>query len=229
VPESGREQLQEDGDAVDRQADQAVDRQAGQAVDRQADHAAISRLTDDLLPALIAKLATTHLGELEVREGGWRVRLRRPYGSAPGEGRRSTDRPSRSQPGHEGHAHPRGAPEPHRTPRVGAAGTGAMPAAGHGLSGNGSGPHGDRDPSIATSPAVGIFRPGTRAAAGTRVRAGDSLGTVVVLGVPQDVTAPADGIVGATLVEAETAVEYGQELIRIELTTAGPPAAAEAR
>jgi biotin carboxyl carrier protein len=52
------------------------------------------------------------------------------------------------------------------------------------------------------------------------VRAGDSLGTVNVIGVPQDVTAPADGIVGATLVEAGTAVEYGQELIRIELTAA---------
>ena len=39
------------------------------------------------------------------------------------------------------------------------------------------------------------------------------------------VTAPADGIVGATLVEAGTAVEYGQELIRIELT----PAPAESR
>lgn len=228
MPESGREPALE-RDAADRQADHAADRQADHAADRQADHAAITRLTDDLLPALIAKLATTRLGELEVREGDWRVRLRRPYGTAPGEGRRSTDRPSRSQPGHEGHAHPRAAPEPHRAPRGPAVGAGAMPAAGHGPSGNGSGPRDDRDPSIATSPAVGIFQPGTRAAAGTRVRAGDSLGTVVVLGVPQDVTAPADGIVGATLVEADTAVEYGQELIRLEVTTAGPPAAAEAR
>lgn len=218
MPESGREQPQEHGDASDRQGDNAAD--------RQADHAAITRLADDLLPALIAKLATTRLGELEVREGDWRVRLRRPYGTAPGEGRRSTDRPSRSQPGHEGHGHSRAAPEPHRAPR---AGSGSLPTVGHGASGNGSGPHDDRDPSIATSPAVGIFRPGTRAAPGTRVRAGDSLGTVIVLGVPQDVTAPVDGIVGATLAEAETAVEYGQELIRIELTTAAPPTAAETR
>ena len=64
---------------------------------------------------------------------------------------------------------------------------------------------------------MGIFTPGSRAASGTRVRAGDSLGSVNVLGVPQDVLAPVDGIVGSTLVEDGTAVEYGQELIRIEL------------
>src|SRR3954470_17172646 len=53
-----------------------------------ADHAAIGRLSDELLPALIAKLGATGLGELEVRERGWRVRLRRPGGgSAPSRGR----------------------------------------------------------------------------------------------------------------------------------------------
>ena len=46
--------------------------------ERSADHAAIDRLSTELLPALIAKLGATGLGELEVREGGWRVRLRRP-------------------------------------------------------------------------------------------------------------------------------------------------------
>jgi biotin carboxyl carrier protein len=51
------------------------------------------------------------------------------------------------------------------------------------------------------------------------VRAGDVLGHVDVLGVPQDIQAPADGIVGSTLVEAGMAVEYGQELIRLELTS----------
>ena len=76
-----------------------------------------------------------------------------------------------------------------------------------------------RSRAVATSPAVGIFQPGSRAASGTRVRAGDSLGTVNVLGVPQDVLAPVDGIVGSTLVEAGMAVEYGQDLIRIELAT----------
>jgi biotin carboxyl carrier protein len=205
---------------------------------RRADHAGIAKLTEDLLPALMAKLGSTNLGELEVREGDWTVRLRRPYGTGPGEGRRAADRPSRSQPGHEGHSHGRAAPEG-RGSRGGAstgcatgttAGTGAASASTNGTgaarsgSGSGGGDGADRSRTVATSPAVGIFEPGARAASGTKVRAGDSLGTVNVIGVPQDVLAPADGIVGATLVEAGTAVEYGQELIRLELA-----ATAEAR
>jgi biotin carboxyl carrier protein len=208
--------------------------------DRRSDHEAIARLTDDLLPALIAKLSTTQLGELEVREGDWQVRLRRPYGVGPGEGRRATDKASRSQPGHEGHGHGRAGVEGHRgsrgpgapgastgSPSGITAGSGAASAAT-----NGSGPRpsrdadGDRSRSIATSPAVGIFHPGPKGASGTRVRAGDTLATVDVLGVRQEVPAPADGIVGQTLVEAGMAVEYGQELIRLELTA---PAASEAR
>ena len=193
-----------------------------QAAARKADHESIARLSDELLPALIAKLGTTHLGELEVREGDWHVRLRRPYGTAPGEGRRATDRPSRTQPGHEGHGHGRAAPEGHRASRSGGsgatAGTGAASASSNGTGGGERVP--DRSRAIATSPAVGIFTPGSRATSGTRVRAGDSLGAVNVLGVPQDVLAPVDGIVGSTLVEAGTAVEYGQELIRIEMAAA---------
>ena len=194
---------------------------------RKADHAGIERLTDELLPALIAKLGTTHLGELEVREGDWHVRLRRPYGTAPGEGRRATDKPARSQPGHEGHTHGRAAPEGHRAARAGGAsgvtaGTGAASASSNGSGAEERASGGSR--TVATSPAVGIFTPGSRAVSGTRVRAGDGLGTVNVLGVPQDVLAPADGIVGSTLVEGGTAVEYGQELIRIELAAAPQPA-----
>jgi biotin carboxyl carrier protein len=103
-------------------------------------------------------------------------------------------------------------------------GTGRAPSGSAGGAADGA----DPTRTVATSPAVGIFQPGTRAASGTKVRAGDSLGTVNVIGVPQDVLAPADGIVGSTLVESGTAVEYGQELIRIEL--AAPAAAnAEAR
>jgi hypothetical protein len=40
--------------------------------------AIIARLADELLPVLIARLEASGLGELEVREDGWRVRLRRP-------------------------------------------------------------------------------------------------------------------------------------------------------
>ena len=56
------------------------------------------------------------------------------------------------------------------------------------------------------------------------MRAGDRLGSVDMLGVPQEVVAPADGVVGASLVEAGDAVEYGQELILIEFATASPEA-----
>lgn len=229
-------------------ASETASRAASDAT-RRADHAGIARLTEELLPALIAKLASTELGELEVREGDWHVRLRRPFGVALGEGRRATDKPSRAQPGHEGHGHARGAPEGHRGQRSGAGGaapagsagaagastngtggtrSGSVAASGGGSSGSGSasrdGADGgsgsaDRSRAIATSPAVGIFQPGARAASGTRVRAGDVLGHVDVLGVPQDIQAPADGIVGSTLVEAGMAVEYGQELIRLELTS----------
>ncbi|HEX2627170.1 MAG TPA: hypothetical protein VHL56_09740, partial [Candidatus Limnocylindrales bacterium] len=72
-----------------------ADRHSAAETNRRSDHEAIARLADDLLPALIAKLSTTQLGELEVREGEWHVRLRRPYGIGPGEGRRSGDKPSR--------------------------------------------------------------------------------------------------------------------------------------
>ena len=50
-----------------------------------------------------------------------------------------------------------------------------------------------------------------------------------MLGVPQEVVAPADGLVGASLVEPGDAVEYGQGLVVIEfasaaVATAPPPA-----
>jgi biotin carboxyl carrier protein len=202
--------------------------------DRAADHAAIDRLASDVLPALMAKLGATGLGEIEVREGPWKVRLRRPA-PGPNYGRRASDRPSRTQPGHAGHGHAPGAFEGHR-PARGATGGGGS----HDHSTNGSGPvgtpvraadtpepghperrRGDPDPhrAVATAPAVGIFRPRGESKVGTRVREGDRLAAVDVLGVPQEVLAPADGVVGATLVEGGEAVEYGQELIVIERIT----------
>ena len=41
-----------------------------------------------------------------------------------------------------------------------------------------------------------------------------------MLGVPQEVVAPTDGVVGASLAEGGDAVEYGQELVVIEFATA---------
>ncbi len=163
--------------------------------DRSTDHAAIDRLTAELLPALIAKLGATGLGELEVREGDWRVRLRRPGGtSAGGRERRATDRAAdrsaeRERPPRAQHLHPH--PESHSTVRTDSR-------------------------NVATSPAVGIYQPRKDLTAGSRVRAGDPLGAVDMLGVAQEVVAPIDGVVGTSLVEPGDAVEYGQELILIE-------------
>ncbi|HET9345150.1 MAG TPA: hypothetical protein VFO05_05555 [Candidatus Limnocylindrales bacterium] len=212
------------------------------ANERAADHAAIDRLADELLPALVAKLSATGLGEIEVREGPWRVRIRRPAGGDPGSdyGRRVTDRPSRAQPGHAGHGHPPAAFEGHRSardardarPTAGAHSTnGASPpltavgpgsdASAAGGDGTGRGVERRASRSVATSPAVGVYHPKADATPGTRVRAGDRLGAVDLLGVAQEVVAPDDGLIGASLVEPGQAVEYGQELVVIEL--AGEP------
>lgn len=178
------------------------DAQERSAAERAADHAAIDRLADGLLPALVAKLGATGLGELEVREGEWRVRLRRPADapSAATTGGRSKrrDRSSGDGAGERGDAG--------RT-------RGSSPLEGTTAR--------DESRHLATSPAVGIYRPRTDLAAGTRVRAGDRLGAVDMLGVAQEVVSPADGIVGASLAEAGDAVEYGQQLLVIEF--APPP------
>jgi biotin carboxyl carrier protein len=170
------------------------------------DHKAISDLADELLPALIARLAASGLGEIEVREGTWKARLRKPAGAddRKAAGRSSVD-------GHSAHGH-----APTR---------GSAASLGHAAAE-------DRErlareeqearelanlPIVAVSPAVGIYQPRKDLAAGMQVRAGDRLGTVDVLGVREDVVAPVDGAIGSSLAEAGEAVEYGQELIRIEL------------
>jgi len=165
---------------------------------RAEDHAAIDHLADELLPALIAKLAATGLGELEVREGDWKVRLRRPAAAAA---KRTTERAGRGS-SHGTHS------------------AATLTPVGPGRDGRDG--HDGADPrrSVATSPAVGIFQPRNGVRAGTRVRAGDRLGIVDMLGVAQEVVTPVDGLVGASLVEPGDAVEYGQELIVIELATA---------
>ena len=174
------------------------------AEERAADHAAIERLTDGLLPALIAKLGATGLGELEVREGAWRVRLRRPTSGKPGgSGQTARDR-----------RHAR----TERTETVDRGdGAGTRPGWTPLLE-----TRAESDPTreVATSPAVGIYRPAPDVVAGTRVRSGDRIGSVDMLGVAQEVIVPADGIVGASLAESGDAVEYGQELLVIEFAPA---------
>jgi biotin carboxyl carrier protein len=129
-------------------------------------------LTDEVLPALIARLRASRLAELEVRKDGWRIRLRRDLRAV-----------RRSPRGHAGDAHRAD----------------------------------DEDPSgEARSPAVGYFSPARGLVVGQGVTAGDTLGSVDVLGIAQEVTAPVGGIVSAVLAETGQAVEYGQVLVEID-------------
>lgn len=171
------------------------DHERSRAIDERSrrDHEAINRLADDLLPALIARLSGSGLGEIEVREGSWKARLRKPV---------SSEKRAAARVEHVGHAAAitRSAPS-HREDRH-AADTVS-----------------DEEPGvvIARSPAVGVYTPRRDLVVGMHVRSGDRIGSVDVLGVQQDVLSPIEGVIGSSLAEAGEAVEYGQELVRIEL------------
>ena len=171
------------------------------------DAAAIERVADAVLPILIARFNAGGLGELEVRKGDWHVRLRRPLDGV--------ERP--------------GAEAGRRAPRTvsGQAPTGPAPSGAHAAPlAVGPGRPGDAgasapprpEPVVATaiSPGVGYYATREGLATGQTVRSGDVLGHVDVLGVRQEVAAPADGIVARFLAEQGEAVEYGQELVRLE-------------
>ena len=162
---------------------------------------------DELLPALMAKLAATGLGELEVREGAWKVRLRRPADGAPGpraQGRaiRAERRRARACAAARP-ASPRSGPgRDERDGRDGHAGADSRRVGRH-LAG------GRHLPAARQETRTGTTGPRRRPPRRRRL-----------LGVPQEVVAPVDGVVGASLVESGDAVEYGQELIVIELAMA---------
>lgn len=132
-------------------------------------------LTEEILPALIARLRASRLGELEVRSHGWRVRLRRD----PGHASRHSTRSSTGE-------------------------------------GGSSGAEDDVATGIARSPAVGYFSPAALLVVGQSVQAGDQLGSVDVLGISHELTAPLGGLISAVLAEAGQAVEYGQPLAEID-------------
>lgn len=187
---------------------------------READHASLARLSETLVPALMDKLAASGLGELEVHEGSWRIRLRRPPSVAPSPGRRA-DHPrsllhTESRAGREGNpagmAHGGGS---HAAHGVGADER-AEPRVVAGAEAGAGDPFASDDPprSMATSPAVGIFRP--EVAVGARVRAGDRVGVVDLLGIPQDVPSPMDGILVEVFPAAGEAVEYGEAIAAVE-------------
>lgn len=133
----------------------------------------LDALTDEILPALVARLRASRLAELEVRDSGWRVRLRRDL--------RTARRPSRS------HAGDTDGPESD-----------------------------DQGASQTRSPAVGYFSPARGLVVGHAVTTGDTLGSIDVLGIAQEVTAPIGGIISAVLAEMGQAVEYGQVLVEID-------------
>jgi biotin carboxyl carrier protein len=69
---------------------------------------------------------------------------------------------------------------------------------------------------VATSPAVGYFKPAPGLSVGHTIQAGDVLGSVDVLGITQEVIAPSDGVISHVLAEGGQAVEYGQTLAEID-------------
>lgn len=164
------------------------------------DYVAIRRIADQLLPALVARLEASPLGELEVSQDGWRVRLRKPVDPV---GRTHDERPLTIT------AAPRGKTT-EGTPKSAGARRERSPE--------------QRDPPrhVVTSPAVGTFHPQAGSSLGKPVRGGDVVGRVEVLGVPQEVLAPFDGILGRLLVKPGQVVEYGEQLMRIELAGSSP-------
>lgn len=58
--------------------------------------AAIERVADEVLPSIVARLAVSSLGEIEVRHADWHIRVRRSHGA--------TDDPPAGVPGHRDEA-----------------------------------------------------------------------------------------------------------------------------
>jgi biotin carboxyl carrier protein len=175
-------------------------------VDVSQDHAAIRRIADELLPALMARLEASPLGELEVSQDGWRLRLRKPLDRVASAGDPPDSAPAASR-GAKGHGPSDGSP---------AKGLGRPERASE-----------RNEPArrAITSPAVGTFHPRAGSGLGRTVRAGDVVGHVEVLGVPQEVLAPFDGTLGRVLVEPGQVVEYGEQLMRIESSHSGSQSA----
>lgn len=154
------------------------------------DRETIARLARDVVPTLIERLSSSTLGELEVRENGWRVRLRRPVAEA-------------AQP----------EPAGQRKPQP------VMAAHPHSLATAPSTPR-DARRGLVSSPAVGYFAPRSGVDVGAKLRSGDLVGYVEVLGVRQEVVSPIDGALKVFEVESGQAVEFGQPIARVEADAA---------
>jgi hypothetical protein len=154
--------------------------------ERTADHAAIAGSIDELLPALIAKLGATGLAELEVRENGLRVRLRRPADGSVAHDRRATDRATdRAARGDRPRARPAAS-----THGPTDAGPGRDSRDGRWMAATDSNRR--RGASGCQLAGGGHLPSATGSSRRKRVRR-RSAGTVDMLGVPQEVVAPTDG------------------------------------
>jgi len=183
---------------------------------RAADHAGLASLAEALVPALVAKLNATGLGELEVREGDWHIRLRR--------GAAAPRRPERPR-----HAATVASPPPAAASAASVSPASASPASASPASAPQAAPApaaaapepAAARPEPAVASVVGIFKP--VAEVGARVRAGDRVAVVDLLGIPQDVVAPIDGTVVEIFPQAGDGVEYGEEVLLVEADAAPDP------
>jgi biotin carboxyl carrier protein len=161
----------------------------------------IARLADEVVPTLIARLERSRLGEIEVRQDGWRIRLRRNMTASDGADHAATVPAKRSD---------RKADRP-------------AESAGDGRSAQ---LHAVERPGVdVTSTAVGYFTPRDGVQAGSSVRGGDLIGYVEMLGVRHDVVAPEDGLIVSLEAEPGQAVEYGERLARLEKRSGRPDTA----
>jgi biotin carboxyl carrier protein len=198
----------------------------------------LDRLANEIVPLLIARLGDGRLGELEIRDGDWRVRVRRvprdtgaaetsrTGTSAAADHGRARHGPRREPADATAHA-PRSQQAAPLSGRLGTptgnGETAALEAVGPGAPGSDSRGHGADEPRriLARAPAVGYYVPADGLSTGKIVAADDVIGQIDVLGVRQAVMSPAGGIVSRLLAQAGEAVEYGQELLQIDVVPRG--------
>jgi biotin carboxyl carrier protein len=181
---------------------------------RQADHAGLARLSESLVPALVSKLNAGGLGELEVREGDWHIRLRRGT-AAPRRHERPRHAATVAAQAQAPASAAAAASSPTAAPGAASPAITATPASAEAAPAEVA----HQEPALA--PTVGVFKPG--AAVGARVRAGDRVASVDLLGIPQDVAAPIDGVVVEIFAQEGDGVEYGEEVLLVEADAAPDP------
>ncbi len=166
----------------------------------------LGRVADELLPPLVARLGVSDLGEIEVRQGTWRVRIRR----SGSETRAATSTPAVTSATTSGTAATGTTTAAPSTGAPSAAPLAAAPPA----------PRRHRRTTRWPSPTPSATSRSSRALrSGIGSSRGDVLGWVDVLGVRQEIVSPADGVIGRFVTEPGDPVEYGQELVALIATS----------